>query len=71
MMLLKDVYNNIKIQIISPTIVFASATNYGLAIELYLKTLIIMEGNNNPHGHNLDDLHNKLSPTIQKRLDGI
>ena len=26
---------------ISPTIVFASATNYGLAIELYLKTLII------------------------------
>ncbi len=54
---------------ISPTIVFASATNYGLAMELYLKTLIIMEGNNKPHGHNLDDLHNKLSPNIQKRLN--
>lgn len=54
---------------ISSTIIFASATNYGLAMELYLKTLIIMEGNNKPHGHNLDDLYNKLSPCIQKRLN--
>lgn len=54
---------------ISPTIVFASATNYGLAMELYLKTLIIMEGISKPHGHNLDDLYNKLSSNIQKRLN--
>ena len=43
--------------------------NHKLKSSEDLKTLIIMEGNNNPHGHNLDDLHNKLSPTIQKRLD--
>lgn len=54
---------------ISPTIIFASATNYGLAMELYLKTLIIMEGNHKPHGHKLDNLYNKLSPNIQKQLN--
>lgn len=54
---------------IPPTKVFASATNYGLAIELYLKTLIIMEGESNIHGHKLDDLYNKLSDETQKKLN--
>ena len=54
---------------ISPTIVFASATNYGLSIELYLKTLIIMEGKNKPHGHDLNILYNKLSTNLQHRIN--
>ncbi len=54
---------------ISPTIVFASATNYGLSIELYLKTLIIMEGVSRPHGHDLDILYNKLSSNLQNRIN--
>ena len=54
---------------ISPTIVFASATNYGLSIELYLKTLIIMEGREKPHGHDLDILYNKLTTNLQHKIN--
>lgn len=60
---------------ISPTDVFVSATNYGLAIELYLKTLLIMEGTSNIRGHYLDVLFNKLTDaaktTITKEYQNI
>jgi HEPN domain-containing protein len=62
-------YEYKKINKISPTLVFASATNYGLSLELYLKTLIIMEGNNKPHGHDLYALYNKLSEKTRKELN--
>jgi hypothetical protein len=59
-------YKNTKT--ISPTDVFASATNYGLAVELYLKSLLIMEGDSNIKGHYLDDLYNKLTPNTKEKI---
>ncbi len=49
--------------------VFTSATNMGLAIELYLKTLIIMENNTNKFRvHLLHELYSLLSKATQENL---
>ena len=52
----------------STEIIFVSATNYGLEIELFLKSILIMEGNEDIHGHNLLNLFNKISNQIQSNL---
>ena len=52
----------------SAEIIFVSATNYGLAIELFLKSLLIMEGNEDIYGHDLLKLFNKLSNQTQSDL---
>lgn len=60
-----------EIEKISPTDIFASATNYGLAIELYLKTLLIMEGTIEVNGHHLDKLYEKLPATTRSAIEEI
>ena len=58
-------------QRISPTDIFASATNYGLAVELYLKTLLIMEGATKIHGHHLDTLYEELPEATRSAIEKI
>lgn len=53
---------------LSPTDAFVSATNYGLALELYLKSLLIMEGNIEIKGHHLDNLFEKLSDDTKREI---
>ena len=53
---------------ISPTDAFVSATNYGLALELYLKSLLIMEGVTEIKGHHLDTLFEKLSNDTKREI---
>jgi len=53
---------------LSPTDAFVSATNYGLALELYLKSLLIMEGSTEIKGHHLDSLFEKLSDETKQEI---
>lgn len=58
----------VKTGILSPTDAFVSATNYGLALELYLKSLLIMEGATEIKGHHLDTLFEKLSDDTKQEI---
>lgn len=53
---------------LSATDAFVSATNYGLALELYLKSLLIMEGATEIKGHHLDFLFEKLSDDTKREI---
>lgn len=53
---------------ITPAEVFVSGTNYGLALELYLKSLLVMEGASDVHGHNLEVLFGKLTHSTQENI---
>ncbi|QFY88957.1 hypothetical protein D5125_05430 [Magnetovirga frankeli] len=53
---------------LSATDAFVSATNYGLALELYLKSLLIMEGTTEIKGHHLDILFEKLSDDTKREI---
>lgn len=52
-----------------PSIIFVSGTNYGLSIELYLKSILIMEGNEDILGHDLFKLFSKLTNETKKELN--
>jgi len=54
---------------IKPTQVFVSATNYGLSIELYLKSILVMHGETRIRGHMLDELYMKINETSRKRIE--
>jgi hypothetical protein len=51
-----------------PNVEIPSVTCAALALELYLKCLIAIEGTNNPEIHDLQDLFAKLSRGMQSRV---
>ena len=52
-----------------PIYIFSGATNIALAIELYLKSLIVMEGSIKPNNHKLNELYNKLSSNLKEKIE--
>ncbi|MEA3498001.1 MAG: hypothetical protein U9R16_02965 [Campylobacterota bacterium] len=52
-----------------PSAIFAGATNLGLSIEIYLKSLIVMEGNSKPNNHKLCELYRLLSGDLIKIIE--
>ncbi len=57
------------LQMKKPSTIFAGATNIGLSLELYLKSLIVMEGNNKPNIHTLDKLYLLLSDNLKTEIE--
>lgn len=52
----------------TPPVIFASGTNYGLALELFLKSFLSMEGKKIQKTHSLFDLFDKLEPLTKLHL---
>lgn len=57
------------LKIKKPSTIFTGATNIGLSLELYLKSLIVMEGNSKPNIHILNKLYLLLSDNLKNEIE--